>query len=74
MFFGYKLMNYSGVWVQVSDVEKTLIDMVYYKQYMGAELKSEFSKSINKTNLNTHLKKVPKKLREKILKLLKKKS
>ena len=71
MFFGYELTKYSGVWVSVSDVEKTLIDMIYYKQYMSAELKEEFLKKINKTKLKSYLKCVSPRLQKKVLNFLK---
>lgn len=31
MFFGYEYVKYSGIFVPVSDLEKTLVDFVYYK-------------------------------------------
>lgn len=61
MFFGYSVLKYSGFWVSVSDVEKTLIDMVYYRQHIGKELAAEFRKRIDKEKMKKYLKKVPKK-------------
>ena len=61
MFFGFEAMNYSGFWVPVSDVEKTLIDMVYYRQHISKGLKEEFNLRVDKKKLQAHLKRVPKK-------------
>ena len=35
--FGYEIINYSGVWVPVSDVEKTLLDMIYFHHNLDEE-------------------------------------
>ena len=70
MFFGYEMIKYSGFWVPVSDVEKTLIDMVYYRQYIGKELEKEFRKRVDSKKLCVYLKRVPKKYHPKIAKTI----
>ena len=66
MFFGFEMTKYSGFWVPVSDIEKTLVDIVYYRQYISEELKSEFSKRVDGKKLGKYLRKVPKKYWKKI--------
>jgi len=71
MFFGYEMVKYSGFWVPVSDVEKTFLDMAYYRQHIGKGLEKEFAKKIDKKKLKKYLKAAPERVREKISKIAK---
>jgi len=59
MFFGFELVKYGGFWVPVSDVEKTLIDLVYFRQPLSDELVREMKKSIRKSTMDDYLKRAP---------------
>lgn len=60
MFFGFKMMRYEDFWIPVSDVEKTLIDFVYFKQPLSKEAVAEIKKRADKKTLNEYLKRCPK--------------
>jgi len=62
--FGVDYIKQGDFYYPYSDIEKTLIDMFYYKQYMDEELLKNFKKRIDKKKLNNYLKKYPKKLAE----------
>lgn len=70
MFFGFETVEYSGFWVPVSDVEKTLIDMIYYGQYIGKELAGEFRLRVDRKKLLEYLKRVPKKHHSEIMRVV----
>ncbi len=55
-FFGYKLMQYGNFWVPVSDIEKTLIDMVYFKIGIRDELMKDAFSKLDIRKLNRYLK------------------
>ena len=66
-FFGFEYKKYDAYYVPISDIEKTYIDMVYFREPMGREVLQNLKKNINKKKLDAYLKKYPKKFREKIL-------
>jgi predicted transcriptional regulator of viral defense system len=66
-FFGFDFIKYYDVEIPVTDLEKTLIDFVYYKEPLSREVKEELLKNIDKQKLNDYLKKYPKKFKEKVL-------
>ena len=66
LFFGYETMQYSGLWVPVSDVEKTFIDMAYFHQPLTDELLAEFKQRVDKKKLDTYLEKCPAKLAKRV--------
>ncbi len=66
MFFGFESVKYGDYWMPVSDVEKTLIDLVYFKQHITADLKKEFRKRVRRDKLAQYLKKCPKYVRRKV--------
>jgi predicted transcriptional regulator of viral defense system len=72
MFFGFKPNKIGEYWVPVSDIEKTLIDLIYYKEPVSPETIKEINKRINKKKLKEYLKKTPEKTRKKINQVLKK--
>ncbi|MFH1365369.1 MAG: hypothetical protein ABIH28_02185 [archaeon] len=66
--FGIDYKKSGSFYLPYSDVEKTLIDMVYFKQKMSKEVLSSIKKKINKIKLFLYLKKYPKKMRLRIIK------
>jgi predicted transcriptional regulator of viral defense system len=55
LFFGIEYKQYGDFYLPVSDVEKTLIDMVYFQQPIDAALRGQFRKRINKVTLREYL-------------------
>ena len=53
-------------YIPYSDIEKTFIDMIYYKLYMDAELLKEFKKRIDKKKLIEYLKSYPKNIQKRV--------
>jgi predicted transcriptional regulator of viral defense system len=72
MFFGFEMVKYYDFWVPVSDVEKTLIDFIYFGEYLNEETLTEIKKNIKMDKLKNYLKKVPKRIRNRVLEILKK--
>ena len=66
MFFGYETAKYGNFWIPVSDVEKTLIDCIYFRVHLSGKVLREFRKRINAKKLSSYLKKCPKALGKKI--------
>lgn len=64
--FGYELISNGKYHIPVSNIEKTLIDMIYFRQKMSEETHKEFNKKIDKKKLKKYLKKYPTKLNKKI--------
>ena len=66
IFFGVTYLPYGEYYVPVSDVEKTLIDMVYFAQPIDKLLLREFKKSIDKKKLRKYLQRVSPVLRKEV--------
>ena len=69
-FFGFTYVQYSDWIVPVSDMEKTLIDMVYFKQPFDKKLVQEFKKRIDVKKLKKYLQKYDKGIKGKVIKLI----
>lgn len=54
-----------------SDIEKTLIDMIYFKERITEEAKENIRKKIDKKNLNSYLEVYPIRFRKKVLNFIK---
>lgn len=67
-FFGFDYIKSGEFYLPVSDVEKTLIDLIYFKETLGKEVLGNIKKRLDNKKLNIYLKKYPKKFREKVLK------
>lgn len=52
-----------------SDIEKTFIDMIYFKENINKETLKTFKKIINKKKLSKYLKKYPKLIRNRVLRI-----
>jgi len=73
MFFGYTVVRYFNYWIQVSDVEKTLIDFVYFKEPLQPDVLKEMRERMDKKKLEEYLKMCSPGLREKVRETYKKK-
>jgi predicted transcriptional regulator of viral defense system len=58
-FFGYEYVKYDGLVVPVSDVEKTLIDLVYYGVPPDEGVMAEIKKRVDLRKLNGYLEAFP---------------
>lgn len=71
-FFGFEHHNLEAVAVPYSDIEKTFIDIVYFKEKLNGEVVEMIREKINRQRLKEYLSKYPRKLRESVLRVLKK--
>jgi len=69
-FFGYDFIKYYDFEIPVSDIEKTLIDFVYYNEYLSKEVIKEIKKKLNKKKLKEYLEKYNNSIKEKVFKLI----
>lgn len=63
-FFGFDYVLYGDFYVPVSDIEKTFIDLIYYKHYIDPEVIKEFKKRMDKKKLRTYLAHYPPRFRK----------
>lgn len=68
--FGIEYHQQDNAALPYSDIEKTFIDMVYFKESISEEALKNFKEKIDKKKLQKYLKKYPKKFREKIARKL----
>jgi len=68
--FGFDYEKQGDFYFPYSDIEKTFIDMIYFRQHLDKEVISKFRKKINKKKLNSYLKLYPKRFRKKVLNYL----
>jgi len=66
-FFGLEYHQQDKVAFPYSDIEKTFLDMVYFKEKLSGDIISTFQEKIDKKKLKSYLKRYPKRLREKAL-------
>ncbi|MGD0729148.1 MAG: hypothetical protein ABR981_03680 [Candidatus Micrarchaeaceae archaeon] len=71
-FFGYKSIKYGNFWIPVSDLEKTLIDMISLNDHIKDEVKASILKNINRKILNKYLENYDIKLKGKVIEWIKK--
>lgn len=69
--FGVEYLEGGGFYLPYSDIEKTFIDMVIFKQNISRPILREFKKKINKNKLEKYLRRYNKKTKERILIILK---
>lgn len=72
--FGFNYENDGQFFLPYSDIEKTFIDMIYFKQPLDEVSKLDITKKINRKNLDLYLRKYPKEFRIKVLSFLQQKS
>ncbi len=66
LFFGFDMMQYSGLWVPVSDVEKTFIDLVHFRQPVSDELLAEFRGRLDKKKMEKYIARCPARLAKQV--------
>lgn len=69
-FFGFDYLKYGNFFIPVSDVEKTLIDLIYFNEIPGKDVLKEIKKQINKEKLKRYLNKFPVKFRERVYRFI----
>jgi predicted transcriptional regulator of viral defense system len=74
LFFGVELVKYYDFWISVSDIEKTLIDFVYFKHYLREDVVKGMREKLDKQRLKDYLIKYPPQIRKNVLGVLKLKS
>ncbi len=68
-FFGFELCKDRKFYLPYSDIEKTFIDMIYFKEKLSDKALSEIKKRIDKKKLNSYLRKYPKRFRDRVLRV-----
>ena len=68
--FGFDYYKDGDYYFPYSDIEKTFIDMIYFRQPMDGEVLEEFKKKINIKKLKLYLKKYPKRIAERVLRIM----
>ena len=68
--FGFEYFSSGDFYLPYSDIEKTFIDMVYFKERLSDEAIKEMKKSISKSRLDSYLKVYPKRIKKTVLNLL----
>jgi len=71
-FFGIEYKKEEDIYLPYSDIEKTLIDMVYFRQKISKEALHNLKKLVNKKKLTSYLNKYkyPKRIRSVVLGLI----
>ena len=72
-FFGIDYIKEGDLYLPVSDIEKTFIDMIYFRKKIDKELLKRFRKKIDKKKLKFYLSKYPKRISNIMLKKIFKK-
>ena len=60
LLFGFSTIKVGDFWVPISDLEKTVIDMLYFKVPIREELYPEISKKLDKRKFEEYLKRFDK--------------
>jgi len=71
-FFGFKLIRYGDSYIPISDIEKTIIDMIYFNERIEESIYSEIKEHINIQKLNNYLTHYPSIIRSRIETILNK--
>lgn len=69
-FFGFELKKIDDLWIPVSDIEKTFIDLLYFKLPLDKKLENRILKQMDKKKFKRYILKYPKKLRKRFLSFL----
>lgn len=68
--FGYNYFLQNKIYFPYSDIEKTFIDMIYFKENLNKETIRVILKRMDMNKLNAYLKKYPKRIQKIVLKHL----
>lgn len=69
-FFGFDYLKYENFFIPVSDIEKTLIDLIYFKEIIGKDVLREIKKRANKEKLKEYLVPFPSRFRKKVCNMI----
>lgn len=69
-FFGFEYLKYGEFFVPVSDVEKTLIDLVYFDQTPSREVLTEIRSKVGAKKVQVYLRAYPEDFRRRLRSLL----
>ena len=69
--FGFDYYKINNIYLPYSDIEKTFIDLIYFKEKINKETLDNIKKNINKKRLSSYLKLYPNRIRTLIIKKLK---
>lgn len=69
-FFGFDYYKHDNFYLPYSDLEKTFVDMVYFKEKLSVDAIKNIKKGIDNKKLNSYLKIYPKEIKRKILRYL----
>jgi len=70
LLFGFDYLSDGEIYLPYSDIEKTLIDMVYFKEKLSEEAQNNIIRTINKKKLESYLKHYPKRTQEQVRKII----
>lgn len=68
--FGYEYFDDAGFYLPYSDIEKTFIDFVVFRNNLSPEIIKEFRRRIDTKKINKYLKKYPKMIQTKVRRAL----
>lgn len=66
-FFGFELKKIDNFWIPVSDVEKTLVDLIYFRLPLDKQLKQRIFKHMDKKKFKKYILRYPKRIRKHLL-------
>lgn len=69
-FLGIEYKKQGDFYLPVSDIEKTFIDMIYFKEKLNKDLIKDFKRKISMKKLKKYLRKYPGNIRRKVLREL----
>ena len=69
-FFGFGLLRYGNLFLPVSDIEKTLLDLIYLKNILSGKTLREIKERIQPAKLNSYLKRYPQDFRRAVVKII----
>ena len=61
-FFGFEPIKTNNFWIAVSDIEKTLIDLIYFKMPIDKKIKQEIFERLDKKKFRHYASRYPKKI------------
>lgn len=70
-FFGLEYFQQDTIALPYTDIEKTFIDMLYFKEHLSDEVLRELRKRIERKKLMLYLKKYPFRFRERVIRCYK---
>jgi len=69
-FFGIELIEYGEAYIPISDIEKTIIDMIYFNQPMDGKIYRQARRKMDKEKLKKYINRYPFNIRRKLIKRL----